>query len=104
MRSSHLEAALALWAYVEQSCRFIFGELKGDRGFDRALEALQQAGSLTTTTIHNLFGRHADKGEVDRIVKELLKIEGVTSETVEETGGRPALTLIWQAKKANYAK
>ena len=104
VRSSHLEAALALWAYVEQSCRFIFGELKGDPGFDRALEALKQAGSLTTTAIHNLFGRHSDKGEIDRVVRELLKVEGVTSEIVEETGGRPALTLVWQAKKANQAK
>jgi len=97
VKSSHIEAALALWAYVEQSCRFIFGELKGDPGVDRALEALKHAGTLTTTAIHNLFGRHADKGEIDRVVRELLKIERVTSETVEDTGGRHALTLVWNA-------
>lgn len=101
VRSSHLEAALAMWGYVEQSCRFIFGELKGDPGVDRALETLKQAGSLTTTAIHNLFGRHADKGEVDRVVRKLLKIDGVTSDSVVDTGGRPALTLVWAAKKAN---
>jgi hypothetical protein len=97
VRSAHLEAALALWAYVEQSCQFIFGELKGDPSVDRALEALKRVGRLTTTEIHNLFGRHADKAEVDRVVRELLKIKGVTSETVNDTGGRYASTLVWNA-------
>jgi DNA replicative helicase MCM subunit Mcm2 (Cdc46/Mcm family) len=101
VQSSHLEAALALWAYSEQSAYYIFGELRGDPGVDRALEALKQAGRLTTTAIHNLFGRHADKGEVDRVVRELIKIAGVRSETIEDTGGRHALTLVWEAKKAN---
>ena len=48
------------------------------------------------TEIHNLFGRHADKNEVDRIVRELLKIKGVTSETTE-TAGRPTVTVVWTA-------
>ena len=101
VQSSHLEAALALWAYSEQSAQFIFGELKGDPGVDKTLEALKQAGSLTTTDVHNLFGRHADKNEIDRVIREVLKVKGVTSETADDTGGRPALTLIWGAKKAN---
>jgi hypothetical protein len=101
VKSSHLEAALALWAYVEQSCQFIFGDLKGDPGVDRVFEALKRAGSLTTTEIYSLFGRHADKGEIDRVVREVSKIEGVSSETVTDTGGRPCLTLVWNAKKAN---
>jgi hypothetical protein len=95
VKSAHLEAALALWAYAEQSAQFIFGELRGDPAVDRALEALKQAGSLTTTAIHNLFGRNANKDEVDRVIRELLKINGVTSKTVEDTGGRNALTLAW---------
>ena len=101
VKSSHLEAALALWAYVEQSCRFIFGELKGDPSVDRAFEALKQAGSLRTTEVYSLFGRHADKGEVERVIRELCKVDGVTSEKVVDTGGRPSSTLVWAAKKAN---
>ena len=101
VRSSHLEAALALWDYSEQSVGFIFGDLKGDPAVDRAFEALKQAGRLTTTDIHNLFGRHVDKGEIDRVGRELLRMKGVTSVTTLDTGGRPALTLTWGAKKAN---
>jgi hypothetical protein len=94
VQSSHLEAALALWSYSEQSVHFIFGELKGDPSVDKAFEALKKVGCLTVTDIHNLFGRHADKNEVDRVVKELLKIKGVTSQVAEDTGGRPSITLI----------
>jgi hypothetical protein len=101
VESSHLEAALALWAYVEQSCRFIFGELKGDPSVDRALEALKQAGRLTTTEIYGLFGRHANKEEVERVIRQLCKIDGVSSEKALDTGGRSSLTLVWTAKKAN---
>jgi len=101
VKSTHLEAALALWAYSEQSAQYIFGELKGDPGVDKALEALKQAGRLTTTNIHNLFGRHGDKSEVERVIREMLKHPNVTSETTDDTGGRPALTLVWDAKKAN---
>jgi hypothetical protein len=96
VRSPHLEAALALWSYSDQSVNYIFGELKGDPAVDRAFEALKKAGRLSVTEIHNLFGRHADKNEVDRIVRELLKIKGVTSETTE-TGGRPSITVAWTA-------
>jgi hypothetical protein len=101
VRSSHLEAALALWDCSEQSAKFIFGELRGDPAVDKALEALRQAGRLTTTDIYNLFGRHPDKAEVERIIRELLKHPNVTKENATDTTGRPATTLIWDAKKAN---
>jgi Protein of unknown function (DUF3987) len=101
VQSSHLKAALKLWAYSEQSAQYIFGELRGDPGVDKTLEALKQSGRLTSTDIYNLFGRHADRNEVDRVIRELLKVRGVTKETINDTGGHPALTLIWDAKKAN---
>jgi hypothetical protein len=101
VRSPHLEAALALWAYSEQSAQFIFGELKGDPAVDKALEALKRAERLTTTDIHNLFGRHADKGEVERVIRECLKHPNVIRETTNDTGGAPVTILIWVAKKAN---
>ena len=80
IKSPHLEAALALWAYVEQSCTFIFGELKGDPSVDRALETLKRTERLTTTEIYSLFGRHTDRGEVERVIRELCKVEGITTE------------------------
>jgi hypothetical protein len=52
VRWAHLEAALALWSYSEQSVHYIFGELKGDPSVDKAFEALKKIGSLTVTDIH----------------------------------------------------
>jgi Protein of unknown function (DUF3987) len=97
VKSQHLEAALALWTYSERSAEFIFGELRGDPSVDKTLEALKHAGRLTTTDIHNLFGRHADKGKVERVVRELLKHPSVTRKTVSDTGGAPVTILIWGA-------
>ena len=41
---AHLEAALALWRYAEQSARYIFGDTLGDPVADTILTALRQAG------------------------------------------------------------
>src|SRR5262249_28416322 len=43
VRKEHLQAALALWAYVERSCAWIFGEGTGDRDADDLLDALRAA-------------------------------------------------------------
>ena len=99
--SSHLEAALAFWDYAEQSSRFIFGDLKGDPALDRAIDALKQAGRMTVTDIHNLFGRHADSSEVDRVVRLLLNMPGVTESRDANTGGRPRSYLIWSEAQTN---
>ena len=101
VKSQHLVAALALWTHSERSAEFIFGELRGDPDVDKTIEALKQTGRLTITDIHNLFGRHADRGEVERVVRELLKHPNIARETVNDTGGAPVTILIWDAKQAN---
>ena len=88
---AHLEAALALWDYAEESARYIFGDATGDPVADAILEALRNAGTdgLTRTEIRDLFKRHQSADRIDGALGELLRLGRVRRE-VEQTGGRPA--------------
>jgi len=101
IRTEHLNAALALWDYSEESARAIFGDSTGDTNVDTAREALKRKGSLTLTELHGLFGRHLPQGEIERVVAELQKLAKVTmAQVISERGGRPTTTLEWDAKQA----
>jgi hypothetical protein len=88
---AHLEAALALWDYAEESARYIFGDATGDPVADAILEALRNAGTggLTRTEIRDLFKRHQSADRIDGALGELLRLGRVRRER-EQTGGRPA--------------
>ncbi len=53
----HLEAALALWQYAEDSVRCIFGDTTGDPVIDRIIVALRER-PRTSTELRNLFSRN----------------------------------------------
>jgi hypothetical protein len=86
----HLEAALALWEYAEESARYVFGDATGDSIADDILRALQSAGTkgMTRTEIRDLFGRNQKSERVNRALALLLQAGRVT-QTDEHTGGRP---------------
>ena len=49
----HLEAALAVWQFCEDSAKYIFGERIGDKNADALLDALREAeNGLTRTEIY----------------------------------------------------
>lgn len=62
VRREHLEAALALWQYCEDSARYIFGNATGDKVADALLTALREAGEhgLTKTQIRDVLGRNVN--------------------------------------------
>ncbi len=86
----HLEAALALWQYAEESARYIFGDATGDPEADAILDALRVAGpaGMTRTEIRDLFKRNKSAERINQALALLLKM-GSLSRTSEETGGRP---------------
>lgn len=87
----HLEAALALWRYCEESAEGIFGDALGDPVADEILRALRAApAGLTRTEIRDdVIGRHARAAEITRALallheRRLARVESAP------TRGRPA--------------
>ena len=87
----HLEAALEIWRYAEDSARFIFGEALGDPVADDILRALRTAGSagMTRTEIRDLFGRNRRSQDVGRALSALAD-QGKARQEAEPTAGRTA--------------
>lgn len=103
IRKEHLCAALALWEYSKDSCRYIFGDVLGDPIADTILDALRcTPQGLTRTELHNLFKRHMDSSKLVRAL-QLLSEHGLAYPESKDSGGRP--TELWYAqgtaKKAN---
>jgi hypothetical protein len=87
--AEHLQAALALWRYCEDSARYIFGDQLGDPVADAILAALRESSDgLTRTEISNLCGRNK---AAERIASALavLQERGLISVRKEPTTGRP---------------
>jgi hypothetical protein len=90
IRVEHVEAALAVWRYCEESAYALFGKLLGDPDADRIEDALLQAGQagMTRSQIRDLFSRNRSGDQLDRAIAELLDL-GRVAVAQEETGGRP---------------
>ncbi len=85
----HLEAALALWKYSEDSAAYIFGNQTGNKLADAIYTALLGAESgLTKTQIRDLFQRNQSAHQINAALKLLIELGKV--EVIEEkTEGRP---------------
>jgi hypothetical protein len=91
----HLEAAMAVWAYCEESALRIFGDCLGDPIADDILRALRQSGAdgVTRTDISKLFARNRSSGQIDAALALLAK--GHAKMEPKPTNGRP--TEVWFA-------
>jgi hypothetical protein len=99
----HLEAALALWTYAEDSVRWAVGDLFGDTVADAIREALLFAGDegLSRTEIGAIFGRHVKSARIDAALQSL-EAAGLVTRARRETGGRPSE--IWRCGRAQKAQ
>jgi hypothetical protein len=92
----HLEAALAVWEYCEDSARYLFDDSTGDPTADRVLAALRNsAGGLTKNGLVDLFGRNLPAAKLDAALETLLQCKRVTSREVP-TNGRPST--VWEVR------
>ncbi len=90
IRKQHLLAALAVWDYVEESVRHIFGELLGDPiadAIDRVLRA--RPAGMTRTEIRGLLGHHVSGDGIDRALA-FLEASGRARRQSDATTGRYA--------------
>jgi hypothetical protein len=90
VRVPHLAAALEVWRYCEDSCRFILGDSLGDATADTIRAALRRNPTgLTRSDISSLFDRHKSGGQVTRGL-ELLRSQKMAEFRSLPTRGRPA--------------
>ena len=100
IRKEHLQAALALWQYCEDSARYIFGNQTGNKTADAIYTALLGAADgLTKTQIRDLFNRNASANQINLALRLLIEL-GKVEVLKEETDGRPREIFIAKA----YAK
>ena len=69
----HLGAALAVWAFCEDSATQIWGDMLGDDVADSIMTALKGAGStgLGRTEISKLFSRHVPSARITTVLETL---------------------------------
>jgi hypothetical protein len=104
VKKEHLNAALALWDYAEDSARLIFGDALGDPMADEIhCVLLQHPEGQTRTDISFLFGRNRKAGEIDRALRTLLAA-GMARREEEQTAGRPAERWFACTKKTKETK
>ena len=91
IRREHLEAALEVWRYAEESARHVFGNAIGDPKADEALAYLRAApNGLTRSELGSrLFGKHPRAEHLNRVL-ELLRSTGLAYSREQQTEGRPA--------------
>ena len=90
VRMPHLAAALSVWSYSENSCRYIFGDSLGDITADTIRAALRRnPNGLTRTEISRLFDRHKSSAEVTRALELLRSQQMAESSSVPPKKGRP---------------
>jgi hypothetical protein len=87
VRAPHLEAALAVWAYAEDSARRIFGSRLGLPVADRIYDVGMQRGEMTDTDINDLFKGNRKAAEIDAAMA-VLTAQRLASRRAEKTAGR----------------
>ena len=104
IRHAHLNAALALWQYVEASVWYLFGTSLGDPTADTVLAALDQApkgltrNHVLTQTLHG----NVRADELDRVLRLLQRLELVTvSQQTTGRRGRPAELITRTSNEVN---
>lgn len=71
----HLQAAMAVWGYCDQSANLIFGDSLGDPVADDILAALRRsAAGMTRTDINNLFGRNRTSEQIAGALATLIRL------------------------------
>jgi hypothetical protein len=91
----HLEAALALWAYCEDSTRYIFKEMTGDPVADTILQALRKnTTGLSRSEIYAMLGFNTSAARIQQALGTLAGLGKARSVKGASgtRGGRPSET------------
>ncbi len=93
IRIEHLEAALEVWRYCQDTAAYLFDKSTGHRDADRILSVLEKAtsdgGAMTKTELHAGLNNHLTADSMNEALAVLDEQELVQAWSVE-TGGRRA--------------
>src|ERR1017187_4636263 len=90
VRGCHLEAALALWTYCEDSAKFIFGAALGNQVADEIRTALENApDGLTRNDLRRISSGHRSSKEIGDVLRILVE-RGLVEFEKEKNSRRPA--------------
>ena len=87
VRRPHLEAAIALWRYAEESTQFIFGNSTGDPVVDQVFELVTNMPGISRTEIYKKFSRHISKDQLAHALATLQE-DRLIHMCPENTAGR----------------
>ncbi len=87
----HLQAALAVWSYCEESARYVFGDAPADPVAHTILAALRNTPTgLTRAEISGLFSRDRNSAEIQAALDELVAAGQAYATKQAGFKGRPA--------------
>lgn len=90
VRIEHLQAALEVWRYADESARYVFGDALGNPVADQILEWLRGSDEgLTRNDIRERFQRNKKSPEIGAALAMLERYD-LAEKQMEETGGRTA--------------
>lgn len=91
----HLDAALAIWRYAEDSARWVFGDSLGDPTADEIWSlAKERDTGITRTEVRDLFSRNKKAREIDRALTVLVEAGRLQRHQDSDGQGRP--TEVWR--------
>ena len=86
--ASHIESALAVWRYCEDSARFIFAGRGVNPDANKLFAFVKENHTADASAVYKHFQGHITKPALERAVNELAS-QGRIDVTQESTGGRP---------------
>lgn len=102
IRVAHLEAALAIWGYCEDSARVIFGDALGDPVADEILRVLRETPQgMTRDELRNHFDRNVAAARLTQALEQLAEKGLATGRKEPPEGGRGRWAERWTAEAAD---
>lgn len=104
VRREHLEAALALWQYCEDSAHYIFaGGATLSPNAQKLLDAIRDAGDagLNRTAQSEIFAKNLDAKKLDRLTDELIKGGLVKFQKATDGSRKPNLVAVQDYELTN---
>lgn len=88
---NHLQAALAMWSYAQESALYIFGDRVADPLEEKVLEALK-VGPLTATELSAALNRHVPRERLQPLLQQLEGQQRISIQK-QKNAGRPRIII-----------